>query len=198
MLKPNSDLYVFGAGSFGIEVATLLTQYGITVHGILDNVKTGNVGQWKIQHPKSADSNLPVALGVCNLAVDLKLIAFDLKSYGFDVFYSPVHLFNYFENAGLEKEHYWLTTNSNLYNKSRKEIEDFSKILIDDESKSLLDSLISYRTKGEISLLPDVYPVSHQYLPKDIDVVPTPMHLVDCGAYVGEFLDYAVERKFSI
>ena len=24
------------------------------------------------------------------------------------------------------------------------------------------------------------------------------MHLVDCGAYVGEFLDYAVERKFSI
>jgi FkbM family methyltransferase len=198
MLNSNSDLYVFGAGSFGIEVATLLSQYGITVQGILDNVKTGTVGPWKIQHPKEADPNLPVALGVCNLAADLKLIESDLMNYGFTEFYTPVHLFSFFESHGLEKDHYWLTTNSSLYNKSRKEIGNFSKILIDDESKSLLESLISYRTKGEIGFLPDVYPVSHQYLPRDIKVVPSPMHLVDCGAYVGEFLDYADERNFSI
>jgi FkbM family methyltransferase len=198
MLNSNKDLYVFGAGSFGIEVATLLTQYGITVKGILDNVKTGTVGQWKIQHPKSADPDLPVALGVCNLAVDLNVVASDLVSYGFNVFYTPVHLFKFFESHGLEKDHYWLTTNSSLYNKSKKDIENFSKILIDDESKSLLESLISYRIEGEIDFLPAVHPVSHQYLPWDIEVVPSPIHLVDCGAYVGEFLDYANERNFSI
>jgi FkbM family methyltransferase len=198
MLKSNSSVYVFGAGSFGIEVATILTKFGITVHGILDNLKTGVAGGWKIQHPKSADPNLPIALGVCNLAVDLKLIESDLKNYGFNEVYTPVHLFNFFEENGLEKEHYWLTTNRSLYDKSRKEIDKFSGILIDDESKFLLESLINYRTKGDIGFLPDVNPVSHQYLPRDLEAVPSPMHLVDCGAYVGEFLDYADERNFKI
>lgn len=198
MLNSKSKAYVFGGGTFGIEAADLLTQYGFSVEGILDNFKTGTAGKWTVQHPSTANSAVPVVLGACNLAVDLNAVADDLRSYGFTEFFTPVEFFLYLKSQGHHKEHYWLTTNSKLYLDSMQEIEKFRNLLMDEESKSLVSSIIEYRTVGKMETLPDVHPVSHQYLPFDLDVVPNPLHLVDCGAFVGEILDYADERNFAI
>ena len=198
MLEPKSKVYVFGGGTFGIDVAGLLTKYGIHVEGILDNAKTGTLGKWDVLHPSKAESTIPIVIGVCNLAVDLNLIAADLRSYGFSEFVTPVELYKFFELQGLDRDHYWLTTNTDLYLDSKQKIQNFRDLLMDEESRSLLSALVKYRTEGMMEDLPKVHPVSHQYLPLDLDVVPSPLHLVDCGAFVGEILDYAHERNFYV
>jgi FkbM family methyltransferase len=198
MLKPNSSVYVFGGGTFGIDAAGFLAEYGINVEGILDNAKTGTLGKWNVTHPSSADSNITVILGVCNLAVDLNLVAEDLRRYGFTEFVTPVELYRFLELQGLDKDHYWLTTKSGLYLECKAKIQSFYNLLIDEESRSLLDKLIKYRTEGKMEDLPEVHPVSHQYLPFDLNVVPSPLHLADCGAFVGEILDFAHERNFVV
>ncbi len=198
MIDVSDKVYVFGAGTFGLEIAEILSNYGFTVLGIIDNFKTGKLGKWEIKHPEEVDRSTLVALGICNFAVDLKDISRSLDLLGFSKYLTPVQLFKFLSDKGLHKEHYWLTTEVEIYRENEKEIEQFRKLLFDQESKDLLDALISYRKFGEIENLPDVSPISHQYLPKDISIVPQPLHLVDCGAYFGEFIDYAKQRGFSL
>lgn len=198
MLEGYSKVHVFGAGTFGQDVAKILTDFGIEVVNILDNHKEGRIGNWDLMHPLQADKSIPIVFGVCNLAVDLKLLKSELSKYGFSDFMSPVSLFNSLAKKGFERDHYWLTTRGEIYKENLSQINLFSSLLADEESKVLMQSLLAYRENGNIDDLPDVNPVSNQYLPFELNIVPQPMHLVDCGAFVGEFLDYAEGRNFSV
>lgn len=194
---PN-ECYVYGAGGFGRELSTVLQKYNVKVIGFVDALQTGSVSEISILSPVDADKEIPVLIGVCNLYGDLKDIYSTLRNLGFRDLYSPVEVFSLLSAQGYNREHYWLTTDFELYQREEESINQFKKLLSDDLSKSLFDSILEYRVSGEVEKLPQVLGIEEQYLPRDLPVVPHPMKLLDCGAYVGEIIGYSKNLNFEI
>lgn len=194
---PN-ECYVYGAGGFGRELSTVLQNYNVKVIGFVDALQTGSISELSILSPEAADKEIPVLIGVCNLYGDLKNIYTTLRTHGFRDLYSPVEVFSLLSVQGYKREHYWLTTDFELYQREEESINQFRSLLSDDLSKSLFDSILDYRVSGDVEKLPQVLGIEEQYLPTDIPVVPRPMKLLDCGAYVGEIIDYSRNRNFEI
>ncbi len=190
--------YVFGAGSFGKSLVTDLRGYNVDVVGILDNKLSGQWKDFDITHPKDADNSIPIVMGVHNLFGDLKEIYRGLHDLGFASITSPVELFKALSDLGYVREQYWMTTDFNLFDREARDIQEFRNLLGDDLSKSLYDAILEYRMTGDIECLPDILPINEQYLPRDLPVVPKPMKLIDCGAYVGEIVEFAQDLEFEI
>lgn len=190
--------YVFGAGSFGKGLVEVLNSYNVEVVGILDNKSTGTWSGLKVMKPCDADNSIHIVMGVHNLFGDLKEIYRDLNNIGFKDITSPVKLFMMLSDLGYVREHYWMTTDFELFEREARDIQEFRNMLSDELSKGLYDSILRYRMTGDIECLPDILPINEQYLPRDLPAVPKPMKLVDCGAYVGEIVGYAKELNFEI
>jgi FkbM family methyltransferase len=189
---------VYGAGGFGRGLSTVLEEYKVKVIAFIDASQTGTVSEFEILAPEAADKNIPVVIGVCNLYGDLQQIYSTLQTLGFSELYSPVEVFSLLSVQGYKREHYWLTTDFELYQREEKSINQFKNLLSDDLSKSLYDSILEYRVSGDVEKLPQVLGIEQQYLPTDIPVVPRPMKLLDCGAYVGEIIEYSRNLNFEI
>jgi len=192
------ECYVYGAGGFGRGLSDALQDYNVKVAGFVDASQTGTVSGLSIFKPEDADIQIPIVIGVCNLYGDLKSIHSTLHSLGFTDLYSPVEVFYLLSTQGYDREHYWLTTDFELYLREKESILSFKNLLADDLSKSLFDSILEYRTTGNVEKLPPVLGIDQQYLPKDLPVVPQPMKLLDCGAYVGEIIEYSKNLNFEI
>ena len=190
--------YVFGAGSFGKGLVEVLNNYNVEVVGILDNKATGSWSGLEIQNPANADNSIHVVMGVHNLFGDLKEIYRGLHEVGFKSITSPVELFKVLSELGYVREQYWMTTDFDLFDRESRDIQEFRNLLGDDKSKGLYDAILKYRMTGDIKWLPDILSIKEQYLPRDLPVVPKPMKLIDCGAYVGEIVEYAHNLDFEI
>jgi len=192
------ECYVYGVGGFGRGLSTALQDYNVKVVGFVDASQTGTISEFTILKPEEADKQIPIVIGVCNLFGDLQNIYSTLQGLGFGDLYSPVEVFSLLAVQGYDREHYWLTTDFELYQREENSILEFKNLLSDDLSKSLFESILDYRISGDVEKLPQVLGIEEQYLPMDIPVVPRPMKLLDCGAYVGEIIEYSRNLNFEI
>jgi FkbM family methyltransferase len=106
---------------------------------------------------------------------------------------TPVQLFKFFSENGVEWNNYWLTTDSGVLSRHSSDIENFRSSLTDDESLNLLSAILKYRENGLVSDLPIPYPISKQYLADDLRTPPINLNIIDLGACQGENLEYFIE-----
>jgi FkbM family methyltransferase len=176
----------------------VLLEKGVKVLGFIDASSQSSSTELTVHSPSEASIEVPVVIGVCNLYGDLQEIYKNLSKLGFNEIYSPVELFYILSLMGYEREHYWLTTDFALFEREMNQIQEFRNLLEDEQSKSLFDSVLKYRKTGDVWVLPEILPIEEQYLPRDLPVVPQPMNLIDCGAYVGEIIEYARNLDFEV
>jgi FkbM family methyltransferase len=128
-----------------------------------------------------------IVLAVCNLYGDLKSIS-QLIGPNIQIS-SPVEIFQMFSDLGIDSHFYWLSTDFDLFSKSRLELQSFKEILGDDESRELFDGILNYRKNGQITDLPSPRPLREQYLAKDYSTPPKDLRIIDLGACQGENLE---------
>jgi FkbM family methyltransferase len=193
-----SQIQIYGAGGFGQIVARLAQQVGIEVSNFIDEKKSGELNGIRIVNISLINEDIPIFIGVCNLHGDLKEIKSNLTKISKGEIWSPVQAFKFFSTKGVEIEHYWLSTDFELYERESSNISNFRNLLNDDLSIKYFDQLIEYRNFGEIESLPAVSSISEQYLMLGIKKLPKKLHVLDCGAFEGEFVEYANQYGFKI
>lgn len=192
-LELRKDLWVYGSGSFASTIISRLEELGFSVSGVVDHLNLGREIQpgknlYTVQSLEEIvlSAECQIVLAVCNLHGDLKKIASKLPS-GVGVT-SPVELFKFFSEHGINLQNYWLSTDFELYPRSNYEIQAFRDLLGDDESRELLDKILKYRQHGRICDLPQPRPLSQQYLAQDLSTPPVNLRIIDLGACQGENL----------
>jgi FkbM family methyltransferase len=110
---------------------------------------------------------------------------------------SPVELFQLFSEQGIDSENYWLSTDFELFARSRSEIQSFREILSDEASKDLFDGILKYREYGQIIDLPSPRPLREQYLAKEYSTPPKDLRIIDLGACQGENLEEFLDAGHS-
>jgi FkbM family methyltransferase len=139
-------------------------------------------------------TDVPVVLAVHNLYGDLHAISERIRLYANAIkIVTPVQLFQMFSASGLSIENYWLTTQLDIFKNSSRSISYFRQLLNDQYSVDLFDSILLYRSVGNLQHLPNPLPFSSQYVADDIETPPILLRAIDLGACRGENLDYFLE-----
>ena len=179
---------VYGAGSFGRTLSSDLLGAGVEVVALLDR-RVSDVGaELTVMRPEESRdfADQPCFIGVCNPDTDPNEIAHSARALGYRRVWSPAEAFTALGRAGLSRDHYWLTSDLNVYERCADEIERAYDLLADELSRTSFQRLLQYRTKGDLDLLPE--PEPQQYYPADLAFVDGPVSLVDGGAYDGDTL----------
>lgn len=190
---------VYGAGSFGQGLATTLRSFDIEVPIILDRSPSSIGDGTPVLSPASdqVDRSLPVALGLCNPGADPAQVVQELLDLGHPRVFSPVEVFRDLGARGLQRSHYWLTTDVDVYRSSAPAIDAARALLSDTRSREVFDRVLAYRTGGDVTVLPEPDPLPEQYLPRDVPFVSGAVRLIDCGAFDGDtvraYLDAGVD-----
>ena len=95
-------------------------------------------------------------------------------------------------------EHYWLTSDADLYARESSNFAFARTQLADARSIEAFSALLEYRTSGAIEALPDSDPRDSQYLPDDLAFIDGPVALVDGGAYDGDTIRAYVSAGTAI
>lgn len=193
-----SKVWIYGSGTFAIETIEQVSKLGLEIAGVLDHRNVGNrlqtnVGFFDIQSTSDValENFASVILAVCNLHGDLHRISTILQESLESVnLLNPVDLFHLYDEKGILKNNYWLTTDFAIFERESVEIENFRNVLSDSFSLSLYDSIIKYRSSGSLEDLPVPLPLGDQYLAHDIHTPPTDLRIIDLGACQGENLEY--------
>jgi FkbM family methyltransferase len=202
-LETNEKIWIYGSGSFSETVISQLEEVGFSILGVIDHMNVG-------KEIKSIKNNFivkdfshirfeprsQIVLAVCNLHGDLQKIVSEIS---LDIeCASPVELYRMLSQHGWDLNHYWLSTDIELFSRHGQEIDNFRNLLGDEESRKLLDSIISYRQFGNISDLPYPRPLNQQYLADDLSTPPQILRVIDLGACQGENLSAFLEagREF--
>lgn len=196
-INSQSKVWIYGSGTFAIETIEQVSRLGIEIVGVLDHRNIGktlqtNVGNFVIQSTSDAsvEDLSSVILAVCNLNGDLHRITSSLQESLESVkLLNPVDLFHLYEEKGLLKSNYWLTTDFAIFERESVDIENFRNALSDSFSLSLYDSILKYRSSGSLKDLPVPLPLGDQYLAHDIHTPPTDLRIIDLGACQGENLE---------
>jgi FkbM family methyltransferase len=185
---------VYGAGSFGRELAHDLAAAGVEVVALLDRKQLPSDGGIPVLHPDDvADAaGTPVVMGIFNTGVDVVPISDELLKRGFPSVLGPVAARRELARQGFMRDNYWLSGDPGIYEQQRDSIAHFRSLLSDQRSRDLLDAIIHYRMTGQMraAMTPD--PMERQYNPSDLPFIDGPIRFVDCGACDGDTL-----RAFS-
>jgi FkbM family methyltransferase len=195
-LTLGDSVWIYGSGTFSVEMAEKALQLGIQIAGVIDHLP-GNVEiRGRTYFSQNLDElvlpdNSNILLGVCNLHGDLRKIrAFILAACGSANIISPVEFVRIISESGLSLEKYWLGEGIGFYHKNSNDIEAFRGMLADQESLDLYDSILNYRKYGNIEDVPIPEPLSKQYLPDGLATPPRDLRMLDLGACQGENLDF--------
>ena len=209
-LSKSDSVLIYGSGTFSQLVAQNCLKVGIKIDGIYDHNNIGKVlkisgGNFTVKDfrniaDKSDINNL--ILGICNLHGNLNDISESIKKLSpYINIFSPVEFCNFLESIGEKAiQNYWLHENSNFYQSNMIVINSFRKVLGDEISVALYDSILKYRINGQVEDLPQPIDLQEQYLPKDLSTPPKNLLMVDLGACQGENLEYFLNsgRKFQL
>ena len=195
-LDLGESVWIYGSGTFSVEIAEKVLQLGLQIAGIIDHLP-GNV---EIRGHAYFTQNLDelilpdkstILLGICNLHGDLRKIReFILSACSSANIISPVEFVHIISKSELVLEKYWLGEGLDFYLKSSNEIEAFRGLLADQQSVNLYDSILKYRKYGNIEDVPVPEPLSKQYLPSGLATPPKDLRILDLGACQGENLDF--------
>ena len=183
-----SACVVYGAGSFGSLLVRELTAVGVEIVGVLDREVDRSNEAIPVWHPEECPDvgKYPVILGICNPNTSPIEVSGYLSGLGFANVLSPASVFAGLGRVGCKREHYWLTSDVEIYARESGQIEQARAQLADERSVSDFTSLLRYRTEGDLEALPQVDPLTLQYLPADVDFIDGPVALLDAGAYDGD------------
>jgi len=199
-LAVGDSVWIYGSGTFSVEMAEKAIQFGLQIVGIIDHLP----GKVEIRGRTYFTQNLDelvlpdkstILLGVCNLHGDLRKIRqFILSACGSANVISPVEFVHIISKSGLILEKYWLGEGLDFYRKSSNDIGVFRGLLTDQQSIDLYDSILKYRRYGNIEDLPTPEPLSKQYLPFGLATPPKDLRMLDLGACQGENLDFFLDE----
>lgn len=209
-LSRSDSVLIYGSGTFSQLVAESCLRVGIKIEGIYDHNDIGKIvktigGDFTVRDfrnvvDQSAANKL--ILGICNLHGNIKNVSDSIKLLSPDMnVFSPVEFCNFLDSIGEEViQNYWLHENSDFYQSNMIVIDSFRKVLGDEMSVALYDSILKYRINGQVEDLPQPIDLSEQYLPKDLSTPPKNLLMVDLGACQGENLEYFLNsgRKFQL
>jgi len=201
-LKVNDRVWVYGSGTFAETVISELENLGIVVLGVIDHLNLGkhvnssrNSYIVKSLSQARLEPESQIILAVCNLYGDLMKISSSIEPTIHVT--SPVELFHLFSEQGIDSQNYWLSTDFELFSRSRSEIQRFREILGDEASKNLFDGILKYREHGQIIDLPSPRPLREQYLAKEYSTPPKDLRVIDLGACQGENLEEFLDAGHS-
>ena len=187
MTRLPSVVAVYGAGTFGQQLAGDLRKVGIEVPVILDRQPRVSADGTAVVDPYGdVDRSLPIAIGVCNPGVDIAKLTAELHTLGHESVFSPVQVYAELGLRGIELSHYWLTTNLDIYRRATEPIAAARALLSDERSRRLYDEILNYRRDGDAAAMEVPDPLREQYLPADLPFMTGAVRLVDCGAYDGD------------
>ncbi len=190
----DNTVWIYGSGTFAETIISQLENIGFVILGVFDHLNLGKqINTSRNSYVVKSLSQVKISpgsrivLAVCNLYGDLKRISsfFDPNIR----VTSPVELFQMFSEQGIESHNYWLSTDFELFSRSRLEIKSFKESLGDDESKKLFDQILHYREHGQILDMPIPRPLNEQYLAKEYLTPPKELRIIDLGACQGENLN---------
>jgi len=184
---------LYGAGSVGRDVYALLARHGWTVRCVLDR-RAQPGAQWGATPLYRPDDNpltaaerggLPVIIAIFNRDADIPAIARSLRAWGYGPCISFVDLHDRF--ATELGDRFWLTRRS-FYDAHADAIEEAAALWADAASRQLYAAILHFRRSGDYAALPQPESAT-QYFPRGLlGWPPTPLRLVDCGAYDGDTL----------
>jgi FkbM family methyltransferase len=205
-----NSVSIYGSGAFLQLVVRSCLKAEIEIDGIYDHLNIGkvlNVGNinFVVRDFRTINHGFEVnnlILGVYNLNGDVKNIAKSIKAVSPNVnIISPVEFCNFLESIGERSiQSYWLHESPSYYKSNMAEIDSFRKVIEDEESVALYDSILEYRINGQIEDAPSPLNLDEQYLPYDLETPPRDLRMVDLGACQGENLEYFLDsgRNFQL
>lgn len=203
------NLYLFGSGTFAVDLCNLLDSAGIHVEGVLE-LEGQRIGHYFLHGRyvvKSAsktlpDLPLPVLLATHNPQADIRRIATTLEELGAPLVLTPLQMYQDLRMKAIEAPaHYWLAGTRDIdpiiVDPEPLALRALRSRLRDAHSVECLDALIGWRRTGSWRDAPHPRPMYEQYCSAD---VPLPRHqisFVDVGAFTGDTIQNMAEQGFS-
>lgn len=196
---PERDLpqiVIYGAGNCGRKLAKTAIAKGMRVLAFLDAKASslGTVDGIPCHLPCSEEAcalaakGTPAVIGVFNYAADPRPIISLLSETGFA---SIISYFEIHERLQMAPE-FWLAPRHGLYER-REEILQGLEFFQDSVSRQVYHDHLALRLTFDQSLLATPA-IETQYAPADLAPVRQPMRLIDGGAFIGDTIDFFVDR----
>jgi FkbM family methyltransferase len=202
LFQDGRPVAVYGMGTVGRDVFSLLTQRGVAVAQFLDK-KASAGATWRgipIRQPDDAAitqqdrADMRLVIGIFNAYVDVPVLIATLRAMGYEHIVTFLDLHHAFSRELGDR--YWLTARA-YYKGQHTVIAKAHALWADDKSRSLYESVLRLRLTGDYSALPP--PDSDtQYFPKDIPAWSQPVRLIDCGAYDGDTIRQALGTNLRL
>lgn len=185
-----SSWAVCGIGKQGRKCAGILKRHGALVEFFIDaksgagmSVEGAPCFRKEAVPPSSKDT--PVLVAIHNPQFDAWEAKQELLALGF----TRVFLLQEAVDAFPEMSHFWLAPSSQTlahFDQARAGLA----LMADGLSRDHYSAILAFRLLGEKP--PSME--GDQYFPLSIPAAPAPLRWVDCGAFDGDTLDYAVSR----
>jgi FkbM family methyltransferase len=190
---------IYGAGNAGKDLFQALLLRDIAVQCFLDQrAKPGEHWRGVPIYPPDAQELLAgrpedccVLVAIFNRGVEIPPIVRNLRALGYGriMNFLDVHA----ELANELGDRFWLTARS-FYRDQQIQIEQCDALWADEESRDLYQAILKFRLTRDYGVLPS--PDLHQqYFSASVPGWKTPLRFVDCGAYDGDTLQRASEKK---
>jgi FkbM family methyltransferase len=186
----------------GARVERMLAEKGIPIRCFLDRgkqqVDAGN--SVPVYHPERNSlerhqrADLHVIVTVFNPDADPGAIAESLVRAGYGRVTDFLDFYHRYGRA--LGDHYWLTA-LEFYQPHADQILEALELWADETSRELFVSVLEYRLGSGKDRLPSPS-LDDQYFPSDLPPDPRPLHLVDCGAYLGDTIEAARRHRPAI
>lgn len=189
-----SKVVIYGAGNTGKDVLKLLKKNsGYDVIAFLDrNASAGaTIDGVPVFNPEEnsisnvAKNECLVIVAVFNRDVNLTPIINFLKSKGFKQVVSFVQFHHFFSDQLQDK--FWLGK-INRYKEYKDQIDEVSRLLADEESRLIFESILKYRLTGDSEQLTEPEGLDTQYFSKTLEGTKERLRFIDGGAYDGDTL----------
>jgi FkbM family methyltransferase len=192
---------VYGAGSFGRDLARALLKRNVAVLGFLDRRGSGQLilDDLQAHAPGSAAAKRwlaekPVALiGTHSPPISDREIAQVLAASGFAEVVTPME--SYLDLSDELGSRYWLATAKD-YSGAASSIDQARALWADAESERLFLETLLFRLEFDLEAVTNIGGVSVQYTDPSLPRWKEPLRMVDGGAFTGDTLRSFLQRGY--
>ena len=180
---------LYGAGNAGRSAAKHLLKRGVRIEAFIDQraerdeprdgINVFTLEYW-LQRPGATEFNVLVT--IFNPRDDVVPIIKRLREAGFLRVWTMVDYVNMCPEDSLDR--LWLAPSSHYLDKD-PQLRTARALLADDCSRRWFDGAMCLRNAGDYRDLPSHSPAD-QYVPRDLQRWPTPLRIIDCGAFDGD------------
>jgi FkbM family methyltransferase len=197
-LAENGPVALYGAGRMGARVERMLSTSGVPVRCFLDRgmQQADRAHGVPVYHPERNSlerherADLHVIITVFNPDADPAVIEESLLREGYG---RVTNFLQFYDRYGRTLgDQYWLTA-AEFYQSHTDAIIETLDLWADATSRELFLSILEYRLGGGKKRLPPPS-LDDQYFPSDLPRDTRPLHLVDCGAYLGDTIEAALRH----